>query len=155
MKGIAFCISFIMIMANFTNAQDYYEYDEEYSVEELKEKVKKYTSMKNGGLGLVIGGSTLLVVGTALFISSISSLNDISQDPDDDYGTSPEERSAISRMAVGWVAIGFGIPLTVAGSVVGSIGAKKQREYEFRLGNVSRRFELKLIKNGLSLQYNF
>jgi hypothetical protein len=113
--------------------------DEEYTIPELENKVTRYTSMRNAGLGLLGSGGGLLAFGVCFFAAGISSTT---------------EDGAMPAM-LGAVMVEFGIPLTIAGIVVSSIGGHKVNEYTGRLSTAKGHVYLKAGLNRLQLVYDF
>ena len=125
--------------------------DDEYTPEQIDGKIKDYTRMKGAGNGLLAGGIVLDVVGVISLISGISSLVEESNNTDyyeSNYSSSSSTPDGFVGLVIGEYCLIFGIPMTVAGSVLSAIGKHKRSEYQNRLG-------LKITPNSLSMVYRF
>jgi hypothetical protein len=88
-------------------------------------KVESYTTMRNAGVGLTIGGTILTIVG----ISSMS--NALAADP---Y---LETEEMASKYALGALGAGFGMTATGGGIVLWVIGSSKKKYYSQKLNSIS------------------
>jgi hypothetical protein len=119
MKLKPFLILLVVFASHFkSQAQD----DKKWLYEH---KVQSFTTMRNAGIGLTIGGTILTIVG----ISSMS--NALAADPN----LVTEEMA--SKYA--WGAIGAGLGMTAAGGgiVLWAIGASKKNLYLHKLNSLS------------------
>jgi len=113
-----------------------------------EKKIRSYQKMKNAGGALAIVGSVFTVAGTALLVT-VPSLEY------DDYGYNSNEEEVALRVTGGVVCLAVGIEILVAGIVVGSLGARKQRQYKSKLDNLSMRMICSPKQQGLMLTYRF
>ena len=123
-------------------------FSEEYTREELKEKIAGFARMQTGGTIMLVAGITLDCIGPFLLINGISRM--VKDMERDDY-LDTYLPDGYMQMQAGVYALGFGIPLTAAGSVLNAIGGKKVREYKSRLKRVS----LNISPSSVSIKYNF
>ncbi len=114
--------------------------NEQYTPPELRTKLTGFRRMNNAGGGLLVGGILLDCIGTITLIAGINGMvNEIDQAYDDPYADTYYEDSPgwLWQMYIGSYSLGFGIPMTVAGSVLKVIGSRKVSEYEKRLKQIS------------------
>ena len=127
-------------------------FSEEYTRAELKNKLAGFTRMQTGGTVMLVAGITLDCLGPFLLINGITRMvKDVEKDMESDYYSDTYTPDGFIQMEVGVYALGFGIPLTVAGSVLKAIGGKKAREYKSRLKKVS----FDISPNKVSVLYDF
>lgn len=115
---------------------------EQYTLNEIQIKISGFQRMNRAGTGLLAGGILLDCIGTITLITGISGMvNEIDQMYDDPYDTYYEDDTPgwLWQVYVGSYSLGFGIPMTVAGSVLKAIGSRKLQEYEKRLERISFR----------------
>ena len=138
-------------------------FKEEYSVAELRDKIEGFTTMRNGGMTLLLGGASLGTVGALVLFDGLRRYNRATiveensyQDPTyDGYYAGPEEELGMVEATLGIYALMFGIPITIAGTVVTSIGARKLGEYEHRLRNAQGRLGLRIGLGSAAVVYEF
>ncbi len=127
-------------------------FSEEYSRAELKNKLDGFSRMYSAGTGMLIGGIVLDVIGPTLLINGISVFAKYMDNLDSDSTYDEFEfPDGLGQIYAGAICLGFGVPLTIAGSVLKSIGGSKSREYRSRLKNLS----LDFAPNKVSLTYRF
>jgi hypothetical protein len=117
--------------------------DEEYTIPELKDKLKSYTKLHNTGRGLLTSGVIVLSVGGVAFVSGLSLLINGAETYDDS-----QVALGVVLYIGGYIGIYAGVPLTVTGAVLNGIGKKKAKEYD-------RRLKLSVGANSVSLQMEF
>jgi len=111
------------------------------------QKVASYTKMKKTGIGLGVGGGSCVVIGAVL----VTMADWESYSNSTGSGVTTQDASGVA----GIVFLLIGVPLTVTGIVLGSIGAKKVKYYNGLLQNVS--FDIKSTpqQTGIKLTYRF
>lgn len=111
------CICLLMIALLCTGVHAQYE----YSCSEISEKIAGFTKMRNAGTGLLIGGIVMSALGIGLIASAGGETY---------YETGPQGSSGDPAGGLGAVLlIMLGIPGTIAGPILLSIGSRKRREY--------------------------
>ena len=117
-----------------------------YTVEDVKAKVIKYQNLKITGLTLLGLGVTSTVVGISLMSSahweSYSTPTGTSMTTQDSQG------------GAGIIMLALGIPVTITGTILATIGTRKHREYKSRL-NVFSYYNPKSKKIAGALTYAF
>lgn len=113
-----------------------------------EKKIKSYQKMKNAGGALAIVGSVFTAAGTALLVT-IPSIEE------DEYGYTSNEDQIALQASGGVICLAVGIEILVAGIVVGSVGARKQRQYKTKLDNLSMRMICSPKQQGIMLTYRF
>lgn len=88
-------------------------------------KVEKFTTMRNAGIGLTVGGAILTIVG----ISNMS--NAIAEDPN----LYTDESN--SKFAVGYLVTILGVTATGGGITLWAIGGSKRKSYLNKLKSLS------------------
>lgn len=105
-------------------------------------KVEKFTTMRNAGIGLTIGGSVLTILG----ISTMS--NAVAEDPN----LYTDESN--SKFLAGYLVTALGVTAAGGGITLWAIGGSKRRSYLNKLNSLS--LNLKPGHNQmLSLSYRF
>jgi hypothetical protein len=105
-------------------------------------KVEKFTTMRNAGIGLTIGGSVLTILG----ISTMS--NAVAEDPN----LYTDESN--SKFLAGYLVTALGVTAAGGGITLWAIGGSKRRSYLNKLNSLS--LNLKPGHNQmLSLSYSF
>jgi hypothetical protein len=110
--------------------------NEEYSIQQLKDKLAGYTKMHKNGQMLMSIGIPLTALGLIGYISGIAAL------------ANHNEGTGATLLLVGDIGIAIGPEMAVAGIVLNRIGGNKQKEYEKRLG-------INISLNSIELKYNF
>ena len=138
MKAKIIFILLIVFAFNFTShAQDQGEKKQLY-----QHKVESFTTMRNAGIGLTLGGTILTIVG----ISNAS--NAIASDPN------LETDEAIQKYSVGVLVASLGLTAAGGGIVLWAIGGSKKKNYSQKLNSLS--FNLNPTTYRLvSLAYHF
>lgn len=114
----------------------------------FENKVTSYTKMKKTGSTLAIVGGGLTVVG-AVLVSSADW-----EETTDAYGQT-QYNTNDSSGALGIVALAAGIPLTVTGIILSSVGNRKMKEYAKKLENVNMGYYQHGQQKGVSLSITF
>jgi hypothetical protein len=109
--------------------------DSEYTCRELQNKFSGFSRMEKGGNSLLIGGISLMTVGTVGLITAIPLLID-------------DREEGLIGIIVAEYGFTFGIPMTVVGGVLKGIGGKKRKEYK-------RRLCLFIQPTGAAISYSF
>ncbi len=105
-------------------------------------KVEKFTTMRNAGIGLTIGGSVLTILG----FSTMS--NAVAEDPN----LYTDESN--SKFFAGYLVTALGVTATGGGITLWAIGGSKRRSYLNKLNSLS--LNLNPGRNQmLSLSYSF
>ncbi len=105
-------------------------------------KVEKFTTMRNAGIGLTIGGSVLTILG----FSTMS--NAVAEDPN----LYTDESN--SKFFSGYLVTALGVTATGGGITLWAIGGSKRRSYLNKLNSLS--LNLNPGRNQmLSLSYSF
>jgi hypothetical protein len=121
MKTMYIFILLTVLTFNFTSqAQDQGEKKQLY-----QHKVESYTTMRNAGIGLTIGGTILTIAG----ITSMS--NAIASDPD----LLTDEMA--SKYTIGLLCASLGMTGTGGGIVFWVIGSSKKNYYSQRLNSLT------------------
>ncbi len=113
----------------------------------FEKKIKNYQKMKKNGLTMgVIGGVSsffgVILVNQAEWKKETTSSN-VNYTTNDGSGI------------VGIVLLVVGIPLTITGAILGSIGIKKVKEYTRKLDDLSLRVSVTPQMTGFKLTFNF
>lgn len=119
--------------------------DEEYKTI-YREKIARFTNMKNAGIGLTIGGAVLTVFGITSISESINMMNN--------SNSTSSDNAAVAKYLTGMICTELGIVMTAGGITFWTIGASKRNKYIRKLNSVS----LKLDPNpsrALSFVYQF
>jgi hypothetical protein len=111
-------------------------------------KVEAYRKMKNGGTVLGVAGAALTITGIVL----VSKADWHQQSYVGSYGSN---YNTDGKGVAGIFSIALGVPMTVGGIVLGSIGSRKMKQYQEKLSNV--RFNLLYTpqQRGMTLAYRF
>jgi hypothetical protein len=115
--------------------------DEEYTTEQIKEKITTYTKMETAGKTLKGVGWGLIGVGIACVPIGVG----VAVNADDASG---EMAGVMVGGIGGGLGIGFGMVGTIAGGVLKGIGRDKKMEYESRLS-------LRITGNGVTFVVGF
>ena len=103
--------------------------NENYTANDLQSKMQKFKKMKTNGF--IMAG-----IGAGLVIFGIIGMANADWQTNKSAGNvQVTTQDAIG--GVGIVSMGFGVPCTVAGLVLGGIGSKKELEYKTRYENFS------------------
>jgi hypothetical protein len=108
---------------------------EEYSSDELKNKIKLFTKLQNTGIGICLAGA-----GAAIYGLSCATRE-------------AEEEKMISGSSL--VFIGDGCIALIGGIVMSAIMSNKVKEYKSRLDKVSLNFDRRNRFTGLKMTCNF
>lgn len=134
---------FAALIPNLCGAAPARVYDRPY----LESKVVKFSKMRNGGF-------TMAGIGAVSLISGIILASNGEWEKDRNMGGGERYNAQDPSAAFGVLFIGLGIPLTVGGIVLGSIGSNKVGKYEAMLQGMS--LDLHLGKTqGARLAYRF
>ena len=121
--------------------------DDEYTVGEIQRKIMTYTKMKVTGFTLLgIGGAAL----AGGIILAVNAEWETQSTP-----TGVQKTTSDPQGAAGIILLAAGIPMTVAGTVLGAIGASKTHEYKRRLELYGVSINLTPKKQSVGLIFNF
>ncbi len=113
-----------------------------------EEKISKYTTMRNVGIGLTAGGAVLTTTGIILMVQGLSEV--VEDDPwDDEFNT-----EGIWKLYSGYAALSVGVIALGGGGTLWGIGAAKKSKYESRLNRISLEMSPDMRKV-VSLTYRF
>lgn len=101
---------------------------DEYTQEELQNKISGYSRMRRAGKGLLIGGIILDIAGPVALITGVMKIVDY--DYSNNKGVLPD---GLGLMYAGAIGLGFGVTMTAGGIVLSVIGNNKVKEYRNRL----------------------
>lgn len=122
------------------------QFDRNYAMYERK--VETYTKLKKTGTVLAVSGAALTLGGLVLVSSA-----------DWETQTGPagqtQTTSSDSEGIAGVLMLVTGIPITVTGVILGTIGAKKSREYQERIQRLSLNVKYNQHYKGIVLAYRF
>lgn len=135
-------ILLVCIVCSYGQVRD----EDGYTADDVKAKVAKFKNLQITGLTLLGLGVTSTIVGISLMSSADWESNSTPT------GTSMTTHD--SKGGVGIVMLGLGIPITIAGTILSTIGTKKHREYKSRL-NVFSYYNPNTKKIAASLTYGF
>ena len=119
----------------------------EYTEEEIRDRIRTYTKLRNGGIGVICGGVAMTILGIALLVNR----EDIDEDKPGRVEVNAADFGAMMRLAV----FAEGIFFCAGGAVITSIGGKKINEYQKRLNDVSVRFGVGREYMALRFMYEF
>lgn len=119
----------------------------EYTEEEIRDRIRTYTKLRNGGIGVICGGVAMTILGIALLVNR----EDIDEDKPGRVEVNAADFGAMMRLAV----FAEGIFFCAGGAVITSIGGKKINEYRKRLDDISVRFGAGRGYMVLRLMYEF
>jgi hypothetical protein len=141
-KAVSGILLLICIFCSYGQERD----EDGYTVEDLKAKVIKFQHLKITGFTLLGLGVTSSIIGISLMSSadweSYSTATGAGMTTQDPQG------------GTGIIMLGLGIPITIAGTVLATIGTRKHREYVSRL-NVYSFYNPTSRKIAASLTYGF
>ena len=107
-----------------------------------QQKIEKFTTMRNVGVGLTIGGAILTIAG----ISTMS--NAIAQDPN------LETENGTSKFMTGYLVTVLGVTASGGGIALWAIGGSKKRSYSNKLNSLSLNLNPS-TRHLVSLAYKF
>lgn len=145
MKTAILILAIIILQLDFIIAQD------EILKDKYQSKIEGYTKMKNTGSTLTILGAATTIAGTILFVNGI---NKMSSDEYDPYGSDPNTEGD-AEFVLGFILIDVGLPCFITGIVLNSVGARKSKEYNQKLNNLSLGFKYRSENKGVTLVYRF
>lgn len=135
----------LLMLVCFTTSA-FAQFDRNYAIYERK--VETYTKLKKTGTALTVAGAALTVGGLVLISSA-----------DWETQTGPagqtQTTSSDSEGIAGVLMLVAGIPITVTGAILGTIGAKKSRQYQEKLQRLSLNVKYNQHYKGLVLAYRF
>lgn len=123
---------------------EYENQDYEYSCGELINQTNKFKKMRNGGIVLLSSGVLLTSLGVGMVISADGVMH---------YTVSNAGSSGDPVGGFGALIMFGGAAMTIAGTVLTTIGGKKYRNYKQE--SEERKCSLKPINNGLALEIKF
>jgi hypothetical protein len=123
--------------------------DSEYSDSYYQNRVVKFQKMKIGGITLMSGGIICSVIGIAMIASAGTASYEVSYT----NGTRTESGDPVGGF--GGVLTGFGIPMTVGGIVLATIGSKKESEAKNDLQQRGHSLKLLPGRNRIALSFTF
>ena len=106
-------------------------YSDNYTSEQIENKFSSFNKMRITGYSLLFSGIFVDFVGIYFFTAGLSKMLKDDQYLDDD--TDEIFPDGYFQMVTGEIGLCFGIPMTVAGAVLSSIGKRKSAEYGRRL----------------------
>jgi hypothetical protein len=134
---------FLLFLATFIHAVSAQEYDRPY----LEGRLAKFKSMRSGGFTMAgIGGAALL---GGIVLASNGKYETV------DTGTGTQANAKDGAAVGGILLIAVGVPLTVAGVILGSLGNRKVGQYQRRLEGLSLNLDLGHGHQGARLAYTF
>ncbi|MBN1577525.1 MAG: hypothetical protein JW913_13285 [Chitinispirillaceae bacterium] len=139
LNKITIIIAMVFAGACCIKADDPYALDEayadahEYSVDEIKTKVRKYSVMRAIGIsGISLGGASLI---TGICLSSTADIRTFEEtkaaravNPDTVF-----DESGDIQMITGIMSMLVSLPIGATGAVLTGIGSKKRKEYRMKL----------------------
>lgn len=138
----------IFIFPNIIEAQYNPQYGSESSYIFNQKKVIKFKKMETAG-------ATMAVVGSAATILGVVLINNAEWKETTDYNGNTQMTSEDSNATMGLLSIIIGIPLGIAGSIVGIIGHNKKVQYQSKLDGLAFDIISTPKQNGLKLTYAF
>jgi len=149
MKKLLLSSLLFILISQSTFAQYYYENSYEQDRRALYErKIVTYTKMKKTGW-------TLAAVGTAMTVAGIVMINSAEWDTTTNSYGQTQTTTSDPEGIIGILGVSFGIPVGVAGVVLGIIGAKKQNQYMGKLERLDLGYQKYNDYNSLTLTYRF
>lgn len=121
--------------------------DLQYQHDLCIKKIQRYTSMKNTGIVMTVGGGAMAIGGIILFSNSLDDLNEYNNTY---YAEGDEGANAF----VGLLMAELGVGIAAGGIVLWTIGSSKVRKYTNKMNSLS--FNLNDDpRRALSLTYRF
>ncbi len=122
MKTVQFLLLvFLTVSVSFCQMKD----EDGYTKEDVQGKIEKFKNLRTTGFAMLGIGAATIGTGIALISTadweSHSTPTGVSTTTDDPNG------------GAGIICLAVGIPVTVAGIVLSSIGNRKYREYKYRI----------------------
>ena len=150
MKSSFFTIFFLStFICNLAFAQYYVnEYTGESQRSLYERKIVSYTKLKKTGWTLAGAGAVSTILGIVLIQNA---------DWDTTTNSYGQQQSTSSDPAAfaGVLGITIGIPATITGIILGSIGNKKQKQYMYKLERLNFGYQRNDDFNSLRLTYRF
>lgn len=114
-------IVFLTVSVSFCQMKD----QDGYTKEDVQGKIEKFRNIRTAGF--VMLGMGVTAIGTGIALASTADWE--SHSTPTGVSTTTNDPSG----GAGIICIAVGIPVTVAGIVLSSIGSKKYREYKYRI----------------------
>ena len=121
---------------------------QEYQKDLFESKVERYSKIKRNGITMGIIGGTVTTIGVIL-------LDQAETTRISETGEIYTETNSSGVIGLGAIATVAGVPLFIAGAILGVIGNKKEKEYKGKLDNLSFNIKSTPEMAGISLVYNF
>lgn len=120
----------------------------EYSDDYLESRLAKFKRMRTTGLVLGLGGVGLIVLGSIL-------VGTAEYETTTDFNGNEQRVTHDPQWPVGFLSIVGGVPLSITGIILGSIGSGKVSYYERRLQTSGLDFDLKPDRQAVALSWKF
>ena len=137
-----------IIFSNISEAQYYQQSSNDNNRTLYQNKVVKYKKMETIGKTMAISGTVATVLGIVL-------INNTEWIETTDYYGNTQYTADSNNAAIGVLSILVGIPLGIAGSVIGIIGHNKKKQYLSKLSNFAFDIITTPKQNSIKLTYNF
>jgi len=140
----------LIIFSNVSEAQ-YYQQSKNVNSNNktlYQYKIVKYNKMENIGKTMAITGTVATVLGIVL-------INGAEWTETTDYYGNTQYTAQDSGAAIGILSLIIGIPLGIAGSVIGIIGHNKKAQYQSKLNKLAFDIVTTPKQNSIKLTYNF
>ncbi|MES2731956.1 MAG: hypothetical protein V4714_09410 [Bacteroidota bacterium] len=112
-------------------------------------KIESYRKLRNTGV-------TLGVIGAVVTVAGIVTIATTKWVPTNNrVGSTTSQPENIDRFFGGVLATVLGIPITTTGAILGGIGARKMKQYNKKLENLSLDFNYTPNQQGFALTYRF
>ncbi len=147
MKKSLFIFPLLFIFFTITTYAQYYNSELESKRELYERKVASYTKMKSTGWTVAGIGGGMTILGIVLMSNGTCETTTNSNG----YQTSTCDATA----SAGILGVVVGIPATIAGIVIGSVGSRKQKEYMGKLERLKFSYNKIDNYNLVSLSYRF
>ena len=118
----------------------------EYQREDLEQKQAGFKKMRTAGITMGIAGVSMIALGAVL-------VGTARYETRTDYNGSEKRITNDPQWPVGFLTIVAGVPVGIAGIVLGNIGNNKVRQYQGLLDGMS--LELDPIGKGVRISYSF
>ena len=117
----------------------------EYTREELERKQAGFRKMRTSGIVMGVGGGGMVVLGAVLMGTAKYETREVN---------GQEKRVTFDpQWPVGFISMVAGVPVCIAGIVLGSVGSRKVEQYQNLLGSLS--LEVDPLQRKLSVAYSF
>jgi len=98
-------------------------------------KIYKYTKMKNTGTVFGIGGAALTIVG--IILASNADWTEVDNNTNNSVGYSKNYNTSNASGFAGVLMIAVGVPISITGITLGTIGSRNVKKYREKLNNIS------------------